>query len=809
MVVCSLSNVFNAVAVEKGKKEIHLSKKNKKNQDRDVIELSGADEGEYIKMSDSGRGIVILRGNIKMKYDNIIIHSSRVVYNRDTGDVTFSENVRFDDGKNRMAANKGIFNVKNKTGVLYGVSSSDKPIFFTSRQIKIVDKEKYIGEDLCFTTCDLERPHYHFKVEKVWIHGDKRLVAYNAIYTVGDIPLFYLPVVVHTDEGIGIITQFGHSKRRGNFIQNTIRYTTGDGDKLKYKLDIYEKLGYYGGFEYSKREKDFSLDMYFAAARFKPVDEDLNNSSLLEDESWYKVNVLSDLSFFKRKNANSYINLKFEWMNNWDFERSFDNRNEPKTTIEMIRWIPRNVIDVRRYLDWHFTMSDRSDRYNVSLSFKRRWIWNDILNPDEIDDYSIKGLYEPLYDQLPVFSFVYNGSFALFEGDDGIQKKRGQIFNWNLYLGGNSYKQYLFGEHFRTTYTYNGYYTVNTVFPFLVYFSYTPGIKVGFNAQQVKDPDDETRDASELDADRNTFQYVESAQTLKFGSTKYYLQVTHFYRRSYLEKEVIEPFVHERLNYFEGGLFLFPIDGIDMTVTSSYDARRNLPFEDERWRDVIVKNSVFFDFYSYLKDRSLNSRKRGLFFCGIEVLNNYKYIAKEQTSGYNTFDISFMTGNFSIFGIKNVRNVEVGYNWFHDFRFHFRDMMSIRWNITADISRLWRVDIGGNSQADRSYLLYGEQDGTSPFDEVKKSLYFYDRSRSKNAVFTLRNFHIDLIHDLHCWEVGISYHIDRDIERIGLYNRDRLVYYEQRIFITLRIKSFSEIGLTGAQVYGTERGTQY
>jgi lipopolysaccharide export system protein LptA len=809
MIICLLSNVFSAVAVEKGKEEIHLSKKNKKNQDRDVIELSGADEGEYIRMSDSGQGIVILRGNIKMRSDHIIIHARRVVYNRDTGDVTFSENVHFDDGKNRMSAHKGIFNVKDRTGVLYGASSSDKPVFFTSKQIKIIDKEKYIGEELCFTTCDLERPHYHFKVEKVWIHSDKRLVAYNAIYIVGDIPLFYFPVVVHTDEGIGIITQFGRSKRRGNFIQNTLRYTSGDGGKWKYKLDIYEKLGYYGGFEFSKRAKDFSLDMYFAGARFKPVDEDLNNSSLLEDESWYKVSVLSDLSFFKRKRADSYVNLKFEWMNNWDFERSFDNRNEPKTTIEMIRWIPRNVIDVRRYLDWHFTISDRSDRYNVSLSFKRRWIWNDTLNPDEIDDYSIKGLYQPLYDQLPVFSFVYNGSFALFEGDEGIQKKRGQIFNWNLYLGGNSYKQYLFGEHFRTTYTYGGYYNINTVFPFLVYFSYIPGIKVGFNAQQVKDPNDETRDSSELDADKNTFQYVESEQALKFGSTKYYLQVTHFYRRSYLEKEVIEPFIHERLNYFEGGLFLFPFDGIDMTVTSSYDARRKFPFEDERWRDVIVKNSVFFDFYSYLKDRSLNSRKRGLFFSGIEVLNNYKYIAKEQTSGYNTFDISFMTGNFSIFGIKNVRNVEVGYNWFHDFRFPFRDMMSIRWNITADLSRLWRVDIGGNSQADRSYLLYGEQDGTSPFDEVKKSLYFYDRSRSRNAVFTLRNFHIDLIHDLHCWEVGISYHLERDIERIGLYNRDRLVFYEQRIFITLRIKSFSEIGLTGAQVYGTKRGTQF
>ena len=804
-----LSNYRNVIAVEKGKEGINLSKKNKKNGNKDVVELSGADEGEYFKMSDSGHGIVILRGNIKMKSDNITINASRVVYNRNTGDITFSENVHFDDGKNKMSAHKCIFNVKNRTGVLYDAKSSDKPIFFTSQRIKIIDKKKYIGEKLSFTTCDLERPHYHFRVEKVWIRSDKRLIAYNAIFIVGDMPLFYFPAIVHTDEGIGIITQFGQSKRRGNFIQNTIRYTSEDRGQWKYKLDIYEKLGYYGGFEYYKKAEDFLLEMYFAGARFKPVNEDLNNTSLLKDESWYKVAVLSDINFFKRKNANSSANLKFEWMNNWDFERSFDNRNEPRTTIEIIRWIPRNVIDVRRYLDWSFMISDRSDRYNVSFSFKRRWIWNDALNPDETDDYAMRGLYQPLYDQLPVFSFVYNGSFALFEGDEGIQKKRGQIFNWNLYLGGNSYKQYLFGEHFRTTYTYGGYYSINTVFPFLVYFSYIPVLKVGFNAQQVRDPDDVTRESSELDAERNTFQYVESNQTLKFGSIKFYLQVTHCYRRSYLEKEVVEPFIHEKLNYFEGGLFLFPFDGIDMTVTTSYDARRKFPFEDERWRDVVVKNSVFFDFYSYLKDRSLNSRKRGLFFSGIEVSNYYKYIVKDNTSGYNTFDISFMTGNFSIFWIKRIRNAELGYNWFHDFRFPFRDAMSIRWNVTADISRLWRIDIGGNSQADRSYLLYGEQNGTSPFDELKKSMYFYDSSRSRNAVFTLRNFHIDLIHDLHCWEVGVSYHLERDIERVGFDNRDRLIYYEQRVFITLRIKSFRDIGLTGAQVYGTDKEVEY
>ena len=72
------------------------------------ILFSGADEGEYIKVSDHKDGIIVLKGNIKMRSNGKTIYAKKVVYNIATGDITLTEDVIFEDGKNRIKAYKCI-----------------------------------------------------------------------------------------------------------------------------------------------------------------------------------------------------------------------------------------------------------------------------------------------------------------------------------------------------------------------------------------------------------------------------------------------------------------------------------------------------------------------------------------------------------------------------------------------------------------------------------------------------------------------------------------------------------------------------
>jgi hypothetical protein len=771
--------------------------------------FSGADEGEYIKVAESGEDILTMTGNIKMEFDGKAIHAHNIVYNRNTGDVTLTGDLLFVDGKNRILARKGIFNVKDYAGVLYDAKSVEKPIFFETKKIRIINKNTYITDNTGLTTCDLERPHYHFSVKKLIIYRDKRAIAFNAIYTVGDIPLFYFPVVANSDDGIGIITQFGQGGRRGTFMQNTMKYTSENGDKWKYKLDIYDKLGTYGGVEYNTKSQDTGSRIYVAGAKYRyaePSGGKWINKSIPEGENdnWYKVLLDNDYTFNRRSSSNSYSTIKFEWMNNWDFEKYYDARREPAATSMMFGFMPPDISQ-KQYLNWNYTIGDRGKNHDISLQLARQWYWDTIRPLNNIDNYSTMGRYVPYIDQLPVFKFSYNDSFYIFNYEDGAGAKNRQKINWFVNFAGDSFKQYDHGDYYSTTYRPSGYLLINTDIGFLNYFTFTPGIQNGFIAQEVRGPfnnDVSAKGSAKQSADKNSFEYFETSNALKFGLPEFYLQVTHYYRRSYLEKETVEPFIHERRNDFVGGIFILPLDEIKMSVMTSYDARRKFPFEDERFKNIAVSNTVFLDFCKLFYDSSsVSSRKAGFFYSGIEAVNNYLYITKDRTSGYDIFDLKFTTGNFSLPGIKRIRNFEIGYDFYHDYRFEFRDTMSFKWALSIDVLKLWRLEIGSRSQADRAYLLYNDNQGQNFFDDLQKSLYFYDRDRSKNAVFILRDLYLNILHDLHCWEIGFFYNLQRKTENWGPESKDRLMYYEHLFFVSLTLKAFEGEGTQKTQVY--------
>ena len=108
--------------------------------------------------------------------------------------------------------------------------------------------------------------------------------------------------------------------------------------------------------------------------------------------------------------------------------------------------------------------------------------------------------------------------------------------------------------------------------------------------------------------------------------------------------------------------------------------------------------------------------------------------------------------------------------------------------------------VDGAQTADKVNEFYDKELGNTLYDDLEKTYYFYDKDKSNNSVFTLRNFHLNIIHDLHCWELGVFFVINRLIEDTGPDNMDRVIYYDKSIYLTLRIKSFPGIGLSGMEV---------
>jgi hypothetical protein len=61
-------------------------------------------------------------------------------------------------------------------------------------------------------------PHYYFKAKKLWIYKNNEIAAISAIYYVGQTPVFYWPLLLQSDTGTGVVTQYGNNITRGHFL---------------------------------------------------------------------------------------------------------------------------------------------------------------------------------------------------------------------------------------------------------------------------------------------------------------------------------------------------------------------------------------------------------------------------------------------------------------------------------------------------------------------------------------------------------------------------------------------------------------
>ena len=170
-------------------------------------------------------------------------------------------------------------------------------------------------------------------------------------------------------------------------MQNTLKYTSENGIKWKYKFDIYEKLGNYGGVEINDKTGNIKTYAYIAGARYKyadPSGSDWVNRPPTEDENdnWFKAVLNNDYKFNNRGNSYTYSSIRFEWMNDQYFERNFDARSEPETTFEMFG-SELQQINERANLYWIYTIGTTfTDKKGANYVFAKE---------------TTKGTFRPIY----------------------------------------------------------------------------------------------------------------------------------------------------------------------------------------------------------------------------------------------------------------------------------------------------------------------------------------------------------------------------------------------------------------------------
>ncbi|HEU4522908.1 MAG TPA: LPS assembly protein LptD, partial [Thermoanaerobaculia bacterium] len=136
----------------------------------------------------------VLEGDVLIEYQDIKLKANKVTHNKRTNDVTAEGNVVIDQGPTRIAATQAIYNLDSKTGTFFNATGTmDPELHFSGTRIEKVDEDTYRLTDGVFTSCDLDRPAWSFRVGSAEVTLDDYAHLRNVSFRARRLPIFWAP----------------------------------------------------------------------------------------------------------------------------------------------------------------------------------------------------------------------------------------------------------------------------------------------------------------------------------------------------------------------------------------------------------------------------------------------------------------------------------------------------------------------------------------------------------------------------------------------------------------------------------------
>ena len=186
----------------------------------------------------------LLTGNVKMIYGDVHLSADKVTYNQVTKDVTAEGNVIIDQGPQRLASVKAIYNLETKTGTLFTAKGSLEPsVYFTADQIEKLDANTYQLTNGVFTSCDIDNPEWSFRLASGRITANDYARLRNISFRAKRVPLFWTPYIVwptKADRSQGfLIPKPGYNNEFGGYIKTAYFLPFGEWADATVRADLF------------------------------------------------------------------------------------------------------------------------------------------------------------------------------------------------------------------------------------------------------------------------------------------------------------------------------------------------------------------------------------------------------------------------------------------------------------------------------------------------------------------------------------------------------------------------------------------
>ncbi len=195
-------------------------------------------------------------GNVRLTQGDLEVASERMIWNRMTGDVEASGNVRFLSPTETLIGTAACYNLEVGTGRVeqgYFYLLEDN-LHVRGKSIEQLGEDDYRITSGTLTTCDGEVPDWKFGASRIDVTLGGYARARNTVFYLKDIPALYFPYMIYpakTERESGLlIPSVGYSKKRGFGYGAAYYQVLGVNQDATLYLDYLSKMGIGKGLEY-------------------------------------------------------------------------------------------------------------------------------------------------------------------------------------------------------------------------------------------------------------------------------------------------------------------------------------------------------------------------------------------------------------------------------------------------------------------------------------------------------------------------------------------------------------------------------
>lgn len=333
----------------------------------DHVDFS-ADSVEFVKREDvdlsTAAGTLLkLEGHVVLKETTWTIRAGDLLVDLDSRTAAASSGLEMDDGSSVVYGDSGFFDLEAREGRLLGARAGYPPWRIQAAEAQLYSDRRVRFKSTRFTSCDEPSPDYHFRASSVHLKPKQYLWAWNPVFYVGKVPIFYSPFLWKSLKEKHLLrarVSPGYDRRNGVFARSTTLFNLSPALYGKLYLDYYGSQGPGGGAELQYRDSEDSRGVLYG---YTVRDKDTGR------ERW---SVVSDA--YRTLSSSYSFQARLQAQSDADFNNDYSRTNAFRVTPELVNgaaFVRRTGLTTTRL---SYSRLDRQEAVSVDDPGKARFV---------------------------------------------------------------------------------------------------------------------------------------------------------------------------------------------------------------------------------------------------------------------------------------------------------------------------------------------------------------------------------------------------------------------------------------------------